>query len=234
MTTDVTIHRYAGFFHFKDDDSISFLIGWLRANSLEFAASLERMDSENPTDRHVQWCVKMDREWPERWTKQFEKKGIMGKYLVPDKKSNTGCKHSKRWSKIDCESKGYDWNSSILYVAKDVTDPETLWVPDGINKDDVIGKFRYTEAQKCEYKKSLKAKTFFQRCCEAYEELGSPNDERRIVEMLIDNHCFGKWRYTPLNDMIMMARAILMKYHTKDQKQSLMAMYDLLSMTKAK
>lgn len=228
MTDAQQIHRYSGFFHFNDEASIPALVDWLRTHSLAYAASLEKMESDNATDRHVQWCVKMDRPWSDKWTKQFEKKGAMGKYLVPDKKPNAGCKHSKRWSKQDSVKEGYTWESSLFYVGKDVKDPEKLWVSDGIVKDDIIGKFRYTEAQKTEYKKSIKAKSFFAICCEAYEEAGKPKERRSIVEMLIRKHCFGKWQYTRLEQIVQMADTLLMKYHNDDVLADMMAQYDTL------
>lgn len=228
MGDDQTEYRYAGFFHFKTEDDIVPLVQWLKANSLEFAGACEKMDSSNLTDRHIQWCIRLDHQWSDKWTKQFEKKGLLGKHLVEDKRANTGCKHSKRWSKIDCVAKGYSWRSSLNYVGKDVTNPDQLWwgspLEDDLGKDDIIGKFHYSATQKREHR-AKKPKAFFQICCEAYEEIGCPNDKMRVMEMLIDNCCFGKWMYTPFDRRVTMVDAIILKYHKNTVKESMMARY---------
>lgn len=229
MDVTVNYHRYAGFFHFRELSDVPPLIEWLRSRFEMFSASLEHLDHENKTDRHIQWCGQTNREWTRSDTSLFDVKGRLGKHLITEKRPNAGSKSSKRHSKIDAVKEGYDWKSCILYVMKDQkTTENTWWVEDGVEKDttQVIGVFEYPSVEAKRKKEAGKASTFFELCCEKYEESGCPTQRRDIVQMLAECYVFGKWQNMDIRAMCRMADTLLMKYHGSLHIHDVMARYD--------
>lgn len=227
MTSDVSVsyYRYAGFFHFRDSESIPPLVQWLRERSREFSASLEKMDASNPSDRHIQWAMVCEREWSRSDTAVFTASGKMGRYLVKEKHANVGCKHAKRWSKIDAVKAGYSWRSSLLYVAKDVPEDDFVgklwWEKEGacMPLAEIAGKFR-AEPKKPK-NEGGKVRSFFDVCCEWYESVGKPNDENEIIDGLLRQGMFGKWTYCDPHCVIKMVSALRLKYHNDHEVEAM-------------
>lgn len=230
MDCSVNYHRYSGFFHFKDMESVPFLVEWLKTRFEEVCAALEHMDHENLTDRHIQWGCRTTKPWTKADDNVFAKRGKMSKYLVDAKIPNAGNKHSRRHSKKDCVVAGYSWDSTLLYTAKEQLDTCSIWwYKDGEMQpcDDIIGKFVYPSVQAKE-RSGEKPRTFFDMCCEVYEENGLPTEKREIVYMLIERHVFGKWQNMDIRALSKMADTLLMKYHGKVHIHHMMARYDEL------
>lgn len=198
-----TMHyRYAGFFHFKSLDTVPLFVEWLASVSVEYAWSLEKLGQINVTDQHIQWCIRTEVPWAKDWSNSMGVNGRPGKYLVNRKIANAGEKDAKRWSKIDCAKKGYDWMSSLLYVFKDCTKdtPDThygWWSKDGSTRDvkSLFGKHHDGVERDKRKQGRLKAMSFTQQLLVLWEENGKPRTERDCFKLLCEHVMLNKWNY---------------------------------------
>lgn len=225
-SVSVETRRYAGFFHYKNDESIEPLIEWLKARSLSVVWCLEHTHHVNETDKHIQWAIVTDEEWQTKWTSEFNTTNTMGKkYLVPSKTANEGSKSSKRWSKMDATKKGWDWPSMCAYVLKAAVEvPHGIWHRDGHEED--VTKYYGVHAKNEEKKTKKKTMAYKDEMLELWMSKGCPKKERDCFEMLCDHVELVRWNYVDGRSIRKMARWLSAQGDKLGFKERMMHRYD--------
>ena len=223
MEVSVQTYRYSGFFHYRDEASIAPLVEWLAGNSLKYCWHPEKVDTINPTDQHLQWAMVCSVPWSDEWTNCLGVKGRLGKMLVKKKIPNVGDKSSKRWSKVDCAKKGYDWPAMKLYVFKHEDhkpDTDAIVAQYGeLSNDptwrDSVGKFVPKSEYYAQETVKKKTKNFSKELVELWENNGRPETKRGIFEMLLRNFMCNRWSYISRSMVYRAAEYLYLRRHTE-------------------